>query len=71
MPENKREDRPKSIRALVSPQAGLSRQTRRARRIFPGNALESLENMRYFLRFLPVPEKICTRRMDDIYGSMT
>ena len=57
MPENKRKDRPKSIRALFSKQAGLSRQSLRARRIFPRNALESLENIWYFLRFLPVPGK--------------
>jgi len=57
MPENKRKDRPKSIRALFSPQAGLSRQTRRARHILLLNALESLENMRYLLRFLPVQQQ--------------
>jgi len=57
MPENKRKDRPKSIRALFSPQAGLSHQTRRARQILPGNVLESLENVRHCLRFLPVPRK--------------
>jgi len=57
MQENKRKNRLIPIRALYSWQAGLSRQTRRARHIFPGNSLESLENMWYLLRFLPVPGK--------------
>jgi len=54
MQENKRKDRSFPIRALFSTQASLSRQTRGARRIFPKNALESLENIRHLLRFLPV-----------------
>jgi len=54
MQGNKRKDRPKSIRALYSWQASLSRQTRRARKLLLLNVLESLENMWYFLRFLPV-----------------
>jgi len=54
MPENTRKDRLAPIRALFSKQAGLSRQTLWARRILPKNALESLENIWYFLHFLPV-----------------
>jgi len=54
MHENKRKDRFTPIRALFSRQADLSRQTRRARHLLVLNVLESLENMWYFPRFLPV-----------------
>jgi len=57
MPENKRKDRFEPIRALFLKQAGLSRQTRGARHILLLNALESLENMLYLLRFLPVQQQ--------------
>jgi len=53
MQGNKRKDRPMSIRVLFSWQTGLSRQTRSARHILVLSTLESLENMRYFLCFLP------------------
>ena len=54
MQGNKRKDRFVPIRALFSGQAGLSRQTRRARHFLVLNALESLEIMWNFLHFLPV-----------------
>jgi len=54
MQENKRKDRFEPIRALFSWQTCLSRQTRRARHLLMLNVLESLENMWYFPRFLPV-----------------
>ena len=71
MPSHTRKDRLFTFSSSVCRQAGPPGQTLRARRIWPLNALESLENHKVTVAFPPSQDPNTLRRMGAANEFMT